>query len=297
MIKKIFLLLWIIFLSHVAQADIQISDFCGNYNIIINGSKGILQLVSCQTDKNYNLKGIYLDILTNKEYQVEGYSGHLSPDIPDHKITFFINFKENRQMFEGYLMIKTKDAIAGYTMVNGIPVGFYATKEVEPQSLKERTKKKSIFHKPIRDKISELRYILKDIRTTILVYNGHHHPKAKLGYIWDNETKKQIAYTKGEDVIDQLLHPTNRYGLTKMKGATEQLDYGPYFHNDFPINPITEGNKIHIVESPLPIEEFVSPKDYDWIYNIQTGEFRAGGEVVLPPDIPERREDNSLLNF
>ncbi|MEW6097128.1 MAG: hypothetical protein AB1567_11505 [bacterium] len=299
MIKKISLLSYALIINaSVTQAGVQLSDFYGSYNMIIDGSKGTLQLISYQNEKDYNLKGTYIDIEGKDTYQVKGCTGHLNPDIPDHKLTFFINFKETSQMFEGYLMIKTKDAIVGYTMVNELPVGFYATKEVESQPVKKKHERKAIFSKPIKDKISDLRHILNDIRTTILVYNGQHHHKAKLGSIWDENTKKQISYTRGEDVANQLLQRTDRYGLTKATGANkEKLEYGPYFHDEFPINPITQGNTIHLVDSPLPIEKCVLPEDYDWIYNLQTCEFRAGGQIVLPPDIPERREDNSLLDF
>lgn len=299
MIKRGFFILYILGICvSPIQAEIQISDFCGSYSIIINGSKGVLHLTSCQHGKDYNLRGTYSDINKIEMYQVEGYTGHLNPNIPYHKVIFFINFKKHRQMFEGYLMIKTKDAIAGHTIVDKIPVGFYATKVREYQHTKKEIRRKSVFERPIRDKISELRYILKDIRTAILMYNGQHHPKAKLGFIWDEKTQRQIAYTCGKDVVNQLLQRTNRNGLTKEKGAAEEgLNYGPYFHGEFPINPITGGNKVHLVNSPLPIEKFVSPKGYDWIYNLHTSEFRAGGEIILPLDIPERREDNSLFNF
>jgi len=298
MIKKISILLYIIMSSSIAQATIQISDFHGTYNMSINGSKGTLQLTTCTTEKEYNLKGVYINIETMKKYSVKAYTGHINPNIPKHKIILFINFPKDRQMFEGYLMLKTKDAIAGYTNMYGTQVGFYAIKKIESQTVKRRPVKKPIIGKSIRDKISELRYILKDIRTTILIYNGQHHNKAKLGFIWDEKAKKQIAYTRGEDVVAQLLQRTDRNGLTKEKGADiQKLDFGPYFH-EFPINPITLGNTLHIIISPIPIERIItSPKDYDWIYNLQTCEFRAGGEELLPPGIPERREDNSLLGF
>lgn len=296
MMRILFSVCTLIINISIAYAGISTSDFYGTYYMVVDGSKGILQLISFPDEKDYNLKGTYKDIETNKTYDVEGYSGHLNLDKTiEHKITFFINFNENRQKFEGYLMSKTKDALAGWTMVNKIPVGFYATKEVKPQPIKEKTERKPIIKKSIKDKISELRYILKDIRTAIMVYNGQHHSQAKLGFIWDEENKRQMDIN---DISAQLLERTNRNGLTKEKGAdVQKLDYGPYFHK-FPINPFTSGNTIHLVDSPLPIEEIVtSPKDYDWIYNLATCEFRAGGVETLPSDTPERREDNSLLDF
>lgn len=300
--KKIFIILWLIIINNsIAQANVQISDFYGNYDLIINGSRGILQLSPCTTEENYNLKGVYVNIETMKKYPISAYTGHINSEIPKHKIILFINFPKNKQMLEGYLMLNTKDAIAGYTTVDDTEVGFYAIKKVgvEAHPVKEGPPvREPIIGKSIRDKISELRYILKDIRTTILIYNGQHHNKAKLGFIWDEEAKRQIAYTSGEEVSAQLLQRTDRNGLTKEKGANvDKLDFGPYFHN-FPTNPITLGNSLYIIASPMSIEKIISsPKDYDWIYNIQTGEFRAGGEEVLPPGIPERREDNSLLGF
>jgi len=292
-IKTFFILGTLIINSSITWAGISILDFCGRYNMVINGSKGILQLISSTDKKNYTLKGTYRDIETNETYEVEGYTGE---KILEHKIIFFINFKKSRQMFEGYLMDKTKDALAGYTVIGDMPVGFYATKQIEYQPIKEKTKiRESIIQKSINDKIADLRFILKDIRTTILVYNGQHHPKAKLGFIWDKETKNQIITP---DVTAQLSQRTDKYGFTKTQGGNEQnLNYGPYFY-EFPINPFTSGNTIHLVNSPLPIEKIItSPKDYDWIYNLQTCEFRAGGQEILPPNIQERREDNTLFNF
>ncbi|MFH1563397.1 MAG: hypothetical protein ABIF11_08295 [Nitrospirota bacterium] len=192
------------------------------------------------------------------------------------------------------IMIKRIFLVLGFIIINtsiGTPMGFCPVKDTTSQPVKEQPQKKPLFQKPVKDKISELKFALKDIRTIILVYNGQH-PQAKLGFIWDEKTKKQTASTRGEDVTTQLLQRTDRNGLTKTKE-----DFGPYFHN-FPMNPFTSKNNLHIINSPLLIKEVItSPKDYDWIYNIATCEFRTGGEELLPQDTPERREDNSLLDF
>lgn len=281
--KLIFFAFSILIISNsIAYASISTSDFCGKYDIIINGTKGILELFPGQNEKT--IEGTYLNVETRQKYQVEATTS-------EHKITFFINFLQNKQMFEGYLMQKTKDAISGYTTVDGIQVGFYAIKEIQSQPVKEKFARKPLLAKSVYDKISKLRYILKDIRTTIMVYNGQHRQEAKLGFIWDEETQQQIR----TDIVAQLLERTDRNG--KGRGTKERLDFGPYFH-EFPINPITLGRGLYVVDSPLPIAELITcPKDYDWIYNIQTCEFKAGGEEILPSDIPERREDNSLLDF
>ncbi|MEW6607616.1 MAG: hypothetical protein AB1414_09195 [bacterium] len=287
-IFALFSMIPLITLINVANAYVQISDFCGNYNININGLKGTLQLILCSEGKNYNLQGTYTND-SEQIFQVKGFTGHLNQSIPLHKITFYIDFPQNRQMFEGYLMCESRDAIAGYTIENKVPVGFYAIKMPKYQMPEEKQQKKSFLQKPIKDKLSDLKYILKDIRYAILIYNGQHHRQAKLGFIWDERTQKQIAYTDGKDVMTQLLQRTDKNGLTN----TNEAQFGPYFH-EFRINPFTLGNTIHIIDSPLPIKEIItSAENYDWIFNVRTSEFRAGGEVVLPDDISE----HSLQDF
>lgn len=149
--KKIILILcaftiWSI--ATIATAQMRAFDFLGQYGyvykIVWDGWKGKL-LLSPNTGKSYLEKDgkkhkVRYHILLDSQIPVDGMKG------PGYKgkaanlkyrIVFWVDFSDtpdnlrDDQRFDGYLMTKTKDDIAGITWWNNIPFGFYAIWEYD----------------------------------------------------------------------------------------------------------------------------------------------------------------------
>ncbi len=137
----------------VAFAQMTTRDFTGclvgygcHYEIVWDGWKGSLTLrpdgtgtltQTTGTRGNYSVRH---QILLNPQDNIEGIRGpgYLTSSTLKHRIVFWVDFRKtpdnpnDDQRFDGYMMTKTKDAIAGITWWNRIPFGFYAYNKRTP---------------------------------------------------------------------------------------------------------------------------------------------------------------------
>jgi len=131
--------------------DITADDFTGclagygcTYSIVWDGWEGFLTLRPDGTgtleQRGHPAYSVQHRVLLNPQDNIDGMRGpgYQGSSTLKHRIVFWVDFnrtphnREDDQRFDGYLMTKTKDAIAGVTWWQGIPFGFYATNKSAP---------------------------------------------------------------------------------------------------------------------------------------------------------------------
>ncbi|MFO8240346.1 MAG: C25 family cysteine peptidase, partial [Dissulfuribacterales bacterium] len=126
---------------NLLPGTVSMDDFLGIYRMDHDGWKGTLELwqPTLSLVGTGNVAGRYTagGVVHNVRGQVKTAESVLPADWPQHKIEFFIDFAgtsdlNDDQKFEGYLFTQTKDAMAGLTWWNTVPLGFYAEKGRPP---------------------------------------------------------------------------------------------------------------------------------------------------------------------
>jgi len=117
----------IILFPCIVYADAEKWDWYGDYSMNHDGWKGTLTITETKADcggplwcdmalKYQDAKG---NRLRGEIENIDGKGQHM---------TFYINFKNNKQKFDGYLFSWDKGNMAGTTYWGGRTFGFYATK-------------------------------------------------------------------------------------------------------------------------------------------------------------------------
>ncbi|MDH5558615.1 MAG: hypothetical protein OEZ03_14795 [Alphaproteobacteria bacterium] len=127
-----------------AAAQLNPADFAGcsakgcQYRIIWDGHQGTLQLFPNAGGQLITANGRHkLTLTSTVDPQSKVTGGHTGPGYRTnsnlrHRIVFWVDFnntpnnRNDDQMFDGYMMTQTKNAIAGITWWRNIPFGFYA---------------------------------------------------------------------------------------------------------------------------------------------------------------------------
>ena len=109
-------------------ADAQIADWIGRYNMNHDGWTGTLAILDskadCATSAWCQLVVQYTDA------QGKRFSGDIvAVDQSQQHMTFYINFANNRQKFDGYLFSWDKAKMAGTTYWGNRTFGFFAVKQ------------------------------------------------------------------------------------------------------------------------------------------------------------------------
>jgi hypothetical protein len=109
------------------------SLFLGPLTTATNDGNGTLTVVTPTSTFTYNLR---YHIMANPQDPILGQQGPGflgTPSGLQHRIVFWVDFNNtpgdqtDDQRFDGYLMTRTRNAIAGVTWMNNVPFGFYAT--------------------------------------------------------------------------------------------------------------------------------------------------------------------------
>lgn len=122
------------------------SDFVGSegkiYDIVWDGWKGQLILAPKQSESYLVREGVRCSVeylICNPQDKAATHTGiailgggrqgpgfsQVTSDLK-HRIFFTVHFKAGPQLFDGYMMTQTRNAIAGITLWKGVPYGFYA---------------------------------------------------------------------------------------------------------------------------------------------------------------------------
>lgn len=111
-----------------ASAQIRADDFAGTYSMSHDGWPGTLYLGGGRAD-------CARPLCQSRYTDGDGRHYPVKVTTSGHRVTFYVvglggqdADRSGGQKFVGYLMTRTKDAIAGTTWWEGRPFGFYATK-------------------------------------------------------------------------------------------------------------------------------------------------------------------------